>query len=72
MERNVGGIDRTARLVAGLLLALTGVLALLNVLPLGTPAGIGLALVGAVVFGTGATQQCLAYRLFGINTCSRT
>lgn len=71
MERNVGGTDRTARLVAGPLLALVGILSLLNILPLGSTAGIGLAVVGTVVFGTGVSQQCLAYRLFGVNTCKR-
>ena len=72
MEANVGGLDRTARLVGGPVVALVGILALLNVLPLGSAVGAVLTLVGVVVFGTGASQQCLAYRLFGVNTCKRT
>ena len=69
MEPNVGGLDRTARLVGGLLVALVGVVSLAGLLPLGSTVGAGLALVGAIVFGTGLTRQCLAYRLFGVDTC---
>ena len=72
MESNVGGLDRTARLVGGLLVALVGIVSLAGLLPLGSTIGAGLALVGAIVFGTGHNQQCLAYRLFGVNTCKRT
>ncbi len=71
MEPNVGGLDRTARLVAGLLVALVGVASLIGVGPLGSTIGIVVTLVGLVVFGTGLTQQCLAYRLFGVDTCKR-
>ncbi|MFO7833088.1 MAG: DUF2892 domain-containing protein [Halohasta sp.] len=71
MEPNVGGLDRTARLVGGLLVALVGIVSLAGLGPLGSTVGAGLALVGAIVFGTGLTQQCMAYRLFGVNTCKR-
>jgi len=69
MEPNVGGFDRTARLVGGLLVALTGLASLGGLLSLGTTVGAVLAVVGAIVFGTGLTQQCLAYRLIGVDTC---
>lgn len=72
MESNVGGVDRTARLVGGPLVALVGILALLSILPLGSTMGAVLTFVGLIVFGTGASQQCLAYRLFGVTTCNRT
>jgi len=72
MEPNVGGLDRTARLVGGLLVTLAGVVSLAGLLPLGPTVGAGLAFVGAIVFGTGLTRQCLAYRLFGVDTCKRT
>jgi len=72
MEPNVGGLDRTARLVGGLLVALVGVVSLAGLLPLGSTVGAVLAVVGAIVLGTGLTQQCLAYRLFGVDTCKRT
>lgn len=69
MEPNVGGLDRTARLVGGLLVALTGLASLGGLLSLGTTVAAVLAVVGTIVFGTGLTQQCLAYRLFGVDTC---
>jgi len=69
MEPNVGGLDRTARLVGGLLVALVGVASLVGFVPLGSTLGVVLTVVGAIVLGTGLTQQCFAYRLFGVNTC---
>ncbi|MEA1932655.1 YgaP family membrane protein [Halohasta litorea] len=72
MEPNVGGLDRIARLVGGLLVALVGIASVAGLLPLGSAAGAGLTVVGAIVFGTGLTRQCLAYRLFGVDTCNRT
>ena len=72
MEPNVGGLDRTARLVGGLLVVLAGVASLGSLLPLGSTVGAVLTAVGLIVFGTGLTQQCMAYRLFGVNTCKRT
>jgi len=72
MEPNVGGLDRTARLVGGLLVALVGAGSLGGLVPLGSTVGVVLTVVGAIVLGTGLTQQCLAYRLFGVDTCKRT
>ena len=69
MEPNVGGLDRTARLGGGLLVALVGLASLAGAIPLGSTVGAVVTVVGAIVFGTGLTQQCLAYRLFGVNTC---
>ncbi|WP_049981456.1 YgaP family membrane protein [Halolamina rubra] len=71
MERNVGGFDRTARLVAGPLLAILGVAALLGTIPGGTTVGAVLLVVGAVLLGTGLTQRCLIHRVFGFDTFSR-
>ena len=71
MERNVGGFDRTARLVAGPLLALVGVAALLGTIPGGTVVGVALLVVGLVFVGTGLTQRCLIHRVFGFDTFSR-
>jgi len=72
MEPNVGGLDRTARLVGGLLVALVGLVSLAGLVPMGSTVGAVLTAVGLIVLGTGLTQQCLAYRLFGVNTCNRT
>ena len=57
--RNVGGLDRTLRIVVGLLLV---VLALTN--------QIGLwGWIGLLPLATGLLRTCPAYGLLGINTC---
>jgi hypothetical protein len=60
MKLNVGGLDRTLRVLAGLVLialAVTGTVGLWGYI------GIVLVLTGAVGF-------CPAYPILGINTCS--
>lgn len=60
MIKNVGGLDRTIRIVAGL--------ALIAAAATGT---IGLwGWVGLVPLLTGATGWCPPYTLLGLNTCS--
>jgi len=71
MKQNVGGVDRTARLVGGPLVALVGILGLLQLVPVGIAVGAALLAVGLVVLGTGVTQFCLLHRVLGINTCQR-
>lgn len=59
MKKNVGGIDRVLRIVAGLVLV---VLAATNVIgPWGW--------LGLIVLATGVFSFCGAYTLLGINTC---
>jgi hypothetical protein len=59
MKLNVGGIDRTLRLVAGL--ALIGLAATHSV---------GLwGWIGVVPVVTGAVAWCPLYTLIGVNTC---
>ncbi len=60
MEKNVGSIDRIARIVLGLVL-----IALVFVGPQ-TPWG----WIGLVPLATALIGWCPAYRLFGIRTCS--
>ena len=60
MKKNVGGIDRTLRIGAGIGLlgtALAGI---------GTP----WTWIGVVPLATGLIGWCPAYTLLGINTCS--
>ena len=71
MERNVGGLDRTARIVAGPIAGVVGIFALAGLLPIGTIPGAVLLVVGLVLLGTGVTQRCLLHSLLGINTCQR-
>lgn len=60
MKLNVGGIDRIARIVLGLVLiglAATGTVGVWGWL-------------GVVPLATGALGWCPPYAIFGINTCS--
>lgn len=59
MSSNVGGIDRIARIVLGLVLI---VLALT-----GTVGAWGW--IGLVPLGTGLAKFCPLYSVFGMNTC---
>lgn len=60
MKPNVGGIDRTLRIVVGL--------ALIGLAATGT---VGLwGWVGVVPLATGAIGWCPPYALFGWNTCA--
>jgi hypothetical protein len=59
MTKNVGGIDRVVRIVAGLAL-----------IALAATGQIGAwGWLGAVVLATGVFSFCGAYTLFGFNTC---
>jgi hypothetical protein len=62
MEANVGGIDRTIRIVLGIVL-----LSLFFVLEGNTR---WWGLVGIVPLATGLLRWCPAYLPFGIRTCS--
>jgi hypothetical protein len=59
MSRNVGGLDRMIRIVAGL------VLLALSFGPLGW-----WGLIGVVPLATGLIRWCPAYAPFGLNTCA--
>ena len=59
MKRNVGGIDRIARMVVGLLL-------IGWVLLLGGPIW---AWIGVVPLATGLVGFCPVYQLFGFSSC---
>ncbi len=61
MEKNVGGIDRILRIIIGL-----GLISLVFVGPQ-TPWG----WIGAIPLLSAIVGFCPAYRLIGMNTCSR-
>lgn len=63
MKANVGGIDRTLRVIAGL--------AMLGLLYFGEGNLKWLGLVGVVLIATGLLRFCPLYPLFGINTCDK-
>jgi len=60
MKQNVGGIDRTVRIVAGL--------ALIALAATGTVGVWGW--IGVVPLATGLVGWCPPYAIFGWNTCS--
>lgn len=68
MEQNVGGMDRTARLVVGPILLLVGIAALAELIPGGIAAGGVALLLGLVFTVTGTTQRCILNRLLGVDT----
>jgi hypothetical protein len=61
MQRNVGTIDRTARIVVGLLL-------LAPIFVMDSPLR-WYGLIGVVPLATGLLRWCPAYALLGIATC---
>ncbi len=61
MKANVGGIDRIARITAGV--ALVALAALGQIGPWG--------FIGIVPIFTGVTRWCPAYLPFGLSTCKR-
>ncbi|WP_128225151.1 YgaP family membrane protein [Halobacteriaceae archaeon SHR40] len=74
MKKNVGGIDRIARLVIGPILILAGVagyagLLVLAVGPLPqTLTAVIVFVVGTILLVTGLSQTCPMNRLLGVNT----
>jgi hypothetical protein len=64
MNCNVGGLDRTVRIVAGIALLLIGLLA-----PIGTTWQAVALLVAAVALITAFVRFCPANAMLGINTC---
>jgi drug/metabolite transporter (DMT)-like permease len=68
MEKNVGGIDRTGRIIIGAILAIAGIAALLGYWGAGAAIGAVALIVGAILFVTGTTQKCPINEAAGINT----
>ena len=68
MEKNVGGFDRTWRLVGGPLVAIIGVAGLVGVISIGTVLPALLVVLGVVFFATGVVQKCVLNRLVGLDT----
>lgn len=68
MDKNVGGIDRSGRIVIGVLLALAGIAAIADVWEVGLLVGAVALLVGAILLVTGITQKCPINDVTGIDT----
>jgi len=65
MTCNLGGIERSIRIVVGLML-----LAVSYGAELPMAASVAAIVVGAVALVTGLIGYCPAWALFGINTCA--
>lgn len=65
-EKNVGGIDKAARIFAGILLLAGAYLVQADLLIKAV-----IALVGIVVLFTGVMGTCTLYTLLGINTAKK-
>ena len=70
-EQNVGGLDRTARLVIGGLLILAAILIYIDFRAFGIAAADIAVVVGAILLTTGVTQKCPINQAAGINTLRR-
>lgn len=73
MNRNVGGMDRTARLIVGPILAVVGIAAIAGLLSIGeglaaTVVALLLLVVGTVLLVTGGVQKCPINEAAGRNT----
>lgn len=68
MEKNVGGLDRTGRIVLGIVAAAAGVAAILGYLGVGAVIGAVALVVGAILLLTGTTQTCPINEAAGIDT----
>lgn len=75
MERNVGGTDRTARIVVGLALAVVAMATVAFGASLGSQVQLIVAalalLVGAVLLATAGAQSCPVNSLLGRDTSRR-
>lgn len=71
MEQNVGDMDRIVRILLGVILLALGVAGLGDVVSTGVPLGVVLAVVGAVLVGTGVMRSCLIYNFIGVDTSER-
>ena len=71
MDKNVGGLDRTARLVIGALLVVAFAASYVGYFELGLTVGLAALLVGAILLVTGTAQRCPINQAAGIDTYER-
>jgi len=68
MDKNVGGIDRTGRIVIGPVLTIAGIAALTGYWAIGAVTGVIAIAVAAVLLVTGTTQKCPINEAVGVDT----
>ncbi|MFD1563663.1 DUF2892 domain-containing protein [Haloarchaeobius amylolyticus] len=68
MQKNVGGIDRTGRLVIGAIAVLAGIAALIGYWAVGIVTAVIALVIGAILLVTGTTQKCPINDAAGVDT----
>ncbi len=71
MMANVGGFDRVARAILGVVLAVLGGAGLAGKLAVGSGVAWALLIVGIVLLGTAMLRFCPLYLPFGLNTAKK-
>ncbi|MFB6360196.1 MAG: DUF2892 domain-containing protein [Halobacteriales archaeon] len=71
MDKNVGGLDRTGRLIVGGIVTLAALASFAGFYQLGLGIGLAAIIVGAILLVTGTTQKCPLNQAVGINTYRR-
>lgn len=69
MKRNVGRIDAIARIIGGVAIAASALLAATGIVSVPVVSAVGLGVAGVVLVVEGATRRCLLYRALGIDRC---
>ncbi|MDY6818537.1 MAG: DUF2892 domain-containing protein [Halobacteriales archaeon] len=68
MKKNVGGLDRTGRLVIGTIFGIAGAVVLSGYIALGDTIGLMGIIVGVVLLITGTTQRCPVNSVAGLDS----
>ncbi|MFA9414887.1 DUF2892 domain-containing protein [Natrinema sp. HArc-T2] len=68
MQKNVGGIDRTGRIVIGAIAVLAGIAALMGYWTVGIVTAAIALVIGAILLVTGTTQKCPINDAAGVDT----
>jgi len=68
MQKNVSGIDRTGRIVIGVIAVLAGIAALMGYWAVGIVTAVIALVIGAILLVTGTTQKCPINDAAGVDT----
>jgi membrane protein implicated in regulation of membrane protease activity len=68
LDKNVGALDRTGRLIVGGIVILAALASFAGFYELGLGIGLAAILVGAILLVTGTTRKCSLNQAAGINT----
>lgn len=68
MDKNVGGLDRSGRIVIGIIAAIAGLAALTGYWAVGAVTGAIVLVVAAILLVTGTAQKCPINDVAGIDT----